>query len=76
MTSPVDLLDGSLRGLVGDRTAKALANGLGLRTVGDLLDHLPRRYAERGELTDLSSLQLDEDVTVLARIVAEKAVVI
>ena len=35
------------------RTAKALENGLGLRTVEDLLRHYPRRYAERGELTDL-----------------------
>jgi ATP-dependent DNA helicase RecG len=57
-----------LRGLVGDRTAKVLEGGLGLRTVGDLLGHLPRRYAERGELTDLSSLQVDDEVTVVAEV--------
>jgi ATP-dependent DNA helicase RecG len=66
VTEVADPLAGSLRGLVGDRTAKVLDKGLGLRTVGDLLAHLPRRYAERGELTDLSSLRVDDDVTVVA----------
>ena len=54
--------------VVGDRTAKILRTGLGIETVGDLLRHYPRRYAERGELTDLASLQLDEHVTVMAEI--------
>ena len=35
----------------------ARRTGLGLQTVGDLLRHYPRRYAERGELTDLASLR-------------------
>ncbi|HTJ68752.1 MAG TPA: ATP-dependent DNA helicase RecG [Actinospica sp.] len=54
--------------VLGDRTAKVLAKGLGLATVGDLLRHYPRRYDERGELTDLSQLPLDEEVTVLAEV--------
>ena len=41
----------------------------GLRTVGDLLRHYPRRYYTRGELTDLSSLREGDHVTVLARVV-------
>ena len=45
--------------VLGARTATALANGLGLRTVEDLLRHYPRRYAERGQLTDLGSLVVD-----------------
>ncbi|WP_245834173.1 ATP-dependent DNA helicase RecG [Streptomyces aidingensis] len=45
-----------------------MADHLGLRTVGDLLHHYPRRYAERGELTGLAELPLDEHVTVLAEI--------
>ena len=53
---------------LGRQTANALATGLDVHTVGDLLRHYPRRYAERGELTDLDSLQLDEQVTVLARV--------
>ncbi|WP_425576107.1 ATP-dependent DNA helicase RecG [Streptomyces axinellae] len=45
-----------------------MSEHLGLRTVGDLLHHYPRRYAERGELTRLAELPLDEHVTVVARI--------
>ncbi|MFC4030653.1 ATP-dependent DNA helicase RecG [Streptomyces polygonati] len=61
-------LDEALRKLVGDRTAKVLDEHLGLRTVGDLLHHYPRRYAERGELTRLADLPVDEYVTVVAQI--------
>ena len=44
-----------------------------MRTAGELLGIYPRRMAERGELSDLASLELDEDATVLARVVrAEK----
>lgn len=66
MTGP-DLLDAPLSRVVGAATAKALGS-LDLVTVGDLLWHLPRRYAERGELTDLASLRPGEQVTVLARV--------
>lgn len=54
--------------VLGPRTAAALTKGLGLSTVDDLLRHYPRRYVERGDLTDLASLMLDEHVTVMARI--------
>jgi ATP-dependent DNA helicase RecG len=62
------VLDEPLRAVVGAPTAKKLATGLDLHTVGDLLSHYPRRYAKRGELTDLASLREGEDVTVLARV--------
>jgi ATP-dependent DNA helicase RecG len=66
-------LDENLRKVVGDRTAKVLADHLDLHTVGDLLHHYPRRYAERGELTRLADLPLDEHVTVVAQVAkAEK----
>lgn len=61
------LLDRGLADVVGGRTAKALAK-LQLHTVGDLLAHYPRRYAQRGQLSDLASLRVDEHVTVVARI--------
>ena len=48
-------LETPLRDVVG-RAAKALDDGLDLQTVGDLLRHYPRRYAERGKLTDLRDL--------------------
>jgi hypothetical protein len=57
-----------LKNVVGGTTAKVMAEHLGLGTVGDLLHHYPRRYAERGELTRLAELPLDEHVTVVAEI--------
>jgi ATP-dependent DNA helicase RecG len=59
-------LDERLVKVLGDRTAKALEKGLGLKTVGDLMRHYPRRYAERGELTNFASLNEGELVTVVA----------
>ncbi|WP_030913576.1 ATP-dependent DNA helicase RecG [Streptosporangium amethystogenes] len=50
------------------KTAKLLESVLDLRTVGDLLRHYPRRYAERGELTDLDDLRVDEHVTVVGEV--------
>ncbi|MBB1155118.1 MULTISPECIES: ATP-dependent DNA helicase RecG [Amycolatopsis] len=54
--------------LLGAKTAKALSSALDIETVSDLLRHYPRRYAERGELTDIAGLELGEHATVLARI--------
>ncbi|RSM36969.1 ATP-dependent DNA helicase RecG [Amycolatopsis balhimycina DSM 5908] len=54
--------------LLGAKTAKALATALDIETVSDLLRHYPRRYAERGELTDIAGLELGEHATVMARI--------
>ncbi|GAB7030762.1 helicase-related protein [Streptomyces sp. NPDC021749] len=61
-------LDEPLKKILGGTTAKVLADHLDLHTVGDLLHHYPRRYAERGELTRLADLPLDEHVTVVARV--------
>jgi ATP-dependent DNA helicase RecG len=60
--------------VLGGRTARALSVGLGLDTVADLLRHYPRRLAERGELTDLASLRVDDDVTVLAEVRSAKVI--
>ncbi|TDC56900.1 ATP-dependent DNA helicase RecG [Jiangella ureilytica] len=60
--------DTKLAAVVGDKTAKALASTLDLHTVGDLMRHYPRRYIQRGELTELSSLREDELVTVVAMV--------
>ena len=60
--------------VLGGRTARALSGGLGLDTVADLLRHYPRRLAERGELTDLASLRVDDDVTVLAEVRSAKVI--
>ena len=67
-------LDSPVVEAVGGRTAKALEQALAIRTVGDLLAHYPRRLAERGELTDLESLRVDDDVTVLAEVRSARAI--
>lgn len=64
----VSALDEPLKKQLGAATAKVMAEHLDLHTVGDLLHHYPRRYAERGELTSLGDLPLDEHVTVVARV--------
>jgi ATP-dependent DNA helicase RecG len=64
----VPALEEPLQKIVGGNTAKVLADHLGLHTVGDLLHHYPRRYTERGELTRLADLPLDEHVTVVAQV--------
>jgi ATP-dependent DNA helicase RecG len=65
VTHPLDV---KLATALGGRTAAALQRGLGLATVGDLLSHYPRRYARRGELTALTQLPLDENVTIVAEV--------
>ncbi|MEN8650664.1 ATP-dependent DNA helicase RecG [Streptomyces sp. 21So2-11] len=64
----VPALDEPLKKTLGGTTAKVMAEHLDLHTVGDLLHHYPRRYAERGELTQLADLPLDEHATVLAQV--------
>jgi ATP-dependent DNA helicase RecG len=61
-------LDDRLVDVLGDRTAKALHKAFGMEVVEDLVRHYPRRYATRGELTNLSTLRIDEHVTVLAEV--------
>ncbi|MEV7862069.1 ATP-dependent DNA helicase RecG [Streptomyces hirsutus] len=57
-----------LKSVLGPPTAKVMAEHLGLHTVGDLLHHYPRRYEERGQLTHLADLPMDEHVTVVAQV--------
>ena len=61
------LLSTPLKDLVG-KASKPLESALDLTTVADLLRHYPRRFSERGELTDLSQLVEGEEVTVQAEI--------
>ena len=68
VTAGGDLRATRLSRVLGAKTAEALGKGLGLQTVDDLVRHYPRRYAERGELTDLASLVEGEQVTVMAEV--------
>ncbi|GAA5208301.1 ATP-dependent DNA helicase RecG [Microbacterium kyungheense] len=61
-------LDSRLGGAIGGKTAAALERAFGMKTVGDLLVHYPRRYARRGELTPISTLPIGEPVTIVAEV--------
>ncbi len=67
-------LDSRLGDVVGGRTAKSLEKAFGMETIRDLLAHYPRRLAERGELTELSSLRLDDEVTVVAEVQSARVI--
>ena len=62
-------LDTPLEGVVGKKSADLLAAQLEIATVGDLVRHYPRRYVDRGKLTDLAGLEIGEHVTVVAEVV-------
>jgi ATP-dependent DNA helicase RecG len=48
--------------------AKALEEAFGHRTVRDLLEHYPRRYLTRGELTDLAHAKKGAEVTLVGTV--------
>ena len=53
---------------IGKRSAAVIEKHLGITTVGGLLNYYPRRYLNRGELTPISELPLDEEVTLIASV--------
>lgn len=55
--------------VLGDKTAKSFAKNLGFATVADLLQHYPRRYSNRGELTPISNLPIGESLSIVAEVV-------
>ncbi|MGP3536440.1 ATP-dependent DNA helicase RecG [Microbacterium sp. RD1] len=55
---------------LGGKTATAFERAFGMKTVGELLAHYPRRYASRGELTPIASLPLGEPVTIVAEVLS------
>jgi ATP-dependent DNA helicase RecG len=48
--------------------ARALEEAFGYRTVRDLLEHYPRRYLTRGELTDLAHAKTGGEVTLVGTV--------
>ena len=51
------------------RLAGELEEELGLATVGDLLDHYPRRYLDLDQVSELDDLVVGELVMVVAKVV-------
>jgi ATP-dependent DNA helicase RecG len=63
-TIPVTEVSG-LSGKRGDALLKA-----GIRTVSDLLHHVPRRYVDRSRVEPIAGLAVGEEVTIIVRVVA------
>ena len=61
-------LENKVSAVVGDRTAKVLETTFGIKSIGDLMRHYPRRYMVRGELSDISALQEGDETTILAQV--------
>jgi ATP-dependent DNA helicase RecG len=60
--------DSPIAKVAGKTAAALLEKNKGLRTVGDLLDYVPRRYLPPAELTDLSQLHVGDEVMVVAEV--------
>ncbi|HET8716384.1 MAG TPA: ATP-dependent DNA helicase RecG [Nocardioidaceae bacterium] len=58
---------------VAGRSASKIEKAFGFRTVGDLLQHYPRRYVEKGRLSG-GAVTEGEHVTVIGRVLASKQV--
>jgi ATP-dependent DNA helicase RecG len=63
-------LDLGLERRIGKRSAAVIEKHLGITTVDGLLNYFPRRYLTRGELTPISELPRDEEVTLIARVLS------
>jgi ATP-dependent DNA helicase RecG len=61
-------LENKVSAVVGDRTAKVLDTTFGIKSIGDLMRHYPRRYMVRGELSDISALSEGDETTILAQV--------
>ncbi|WP_461187006.1 ATP-dependent DNA helicase RecG [Arthrobacter sp. Z4-13] len=63
-------LDLALERRIGKRSAAVIEKHLGITTVDGLLNYFPRRYMSRGELTPISEIPRDEEVTLIARVLS------
>jgi ATP-dependent DNA helicase RecG len=64
---PTITWDSKISAVAGSAATK-IEKAFGYRTVGELLTHYPRRYVEKGKVSDLGSLELDEHITFVARV--------
>ena len=68
LDSPVESVLGVAKGRKAQSRYEGITDRLGLRTVGDLLRHFPRRYLETGSLTSLDELRDGQLLTVVGEI--------
>lgn len=67
-------LDTPVVAVLGEHKKKraAIEDKLGIRTVGDLLRHFPRRYVKTGELTRVDELNVGDVLTVVGQIASSR----
>jgi ATP-dependent DNA helicase RecG len=68
LDSPVESVLGVAKGKKAQSRYQGITERLGLRTVGDLLGHFPRRYLETGSLSSLDELKEGQLLTVVGEI--------
>lgn len=68
MANGEDFSETKLAGIIGTATARKIEQTFAYLTVGELLNHFPRRYMEIGELTKISELPVGEEVTIVAQV--------
>ena len=72
--SPVSAIDRRLADrrtgfrVKGPPAHEVLADGLDIRTVGQLLHHYPRRYIDRSQVARIGDLRIAQEATVIARV--------
>ena len=57
-----------LNELIGGKSATSLEKAFGITRAGELLNHYPRRYIDRGRLTTLRNVEVGVPVTIMATI--------
>jgi len=68
LDSPVETVLGVAKGKKAQSRQEGITERLGLRTVGDLLGHFPRRYLETGSLSAPEELREGQLLTVVGEI--------
>lgn len=67
------LLATPLDRLIGPKSARAFESAFGYQKAAELLEHFPRRYLRRGELTPISEIPDGSEATILAEILSVKS---
>ncbi len=70
---PTDEIDVQFVKGVGEARAKVLKKH-GIATVQDLLNHIPRRYLDRRTITPLNQLTIEQETTVIGRVLSVELV--
>ncbi|HCB03005.1 MAG TPA: ATP-dependent DNA helicase RecG [Nocardioides bacterium] len=68
LDSPVESVLGAAKGNKAKARLEGISQRLGIRTVGELLRHFPRRYLETGSLSALDELKEGQLLTVVGEI--------